>query len=208
MASPAEAALAAAHGADAVGLVGEMPSGPGCIDDPLAREIALATVPPVSPFLLTSRTTAAGIAEHARDVAVGTVQIVSHVPVAVHEALEKAAPALRRVQVVHVEGGEALALVREYDPFVHAFLLDSGRPNAPVAELGGTGRVHDWSVSGRIVRATAKPVFLAGGLRPDNVAEAIRQVRPFGIDVCSGVRTDDALDPVKLAAFVAAIAAA
>ena len=207
MASPAEAAMATAHGADAVGLVGEMPSGPGTIDDGLAREISLATLPPVTPFLLTSRVSAEGIAEHARDCAVATVQIVSHVAPSVHETLREMAPELRRVQVVHVEDGSALDWVREYDPYVDVFLLDSGRPNAPVAELGGTGRVHDWDVSAEIVRATDKPVFLAGGLRPDNVADAVRQVQPFGIDVCSGVRTDGRLDAQKLGEFVAAIAA-
>ena len=99
----------------------------------------------------------------------------------------------------------AIELVHRYAPVVHAFLLDSGRPQAAVPELGGTGRVHDWGVSAAIVEATARPVFLAGGLSPDNVADAIRQVRPFGVDICSGVRTDGALDAEKLTAFVASV---
>ena len=106
---------------------------------------------------------------------------------------------------IHVEGREALQLIPAYEPCVHAFLLDSGRPNAPVAELGGTGRAHDWAVSAAFVRATEKPVFLAGGLTAANVAEAIGQVRPYGVDLCSGVRTGGQLDPQKLFAFVTAV---
>ncbi|MFX5705237.1 hypothetical protein ABTE52_19850, partial [Acinetobacter baumannii] len=75
----------------------------------------------------------------------------------------------------------------------------------PVAELGGTGRAHDWAVSAAFVRATEKPVFLAGGLTAANVAEAIGQVRPYGVDLCSGVRTGGQLDPQKLFAFVTAV---
>jgi phosphoribosylanthranilate isomerase len=81
-------------------------------------------------------------------------------------------------------------------------------PDAPVRVLGGTGRVHDWSISRRIVEASPVPVFLAGGLTPSNVAEAIRTVRPFGVDLCTGLRTEGRLDGAKLDAFMRAVAAA
>jgi phosphoribosylanthranilate isomerase len=87
-----------------------------------------------------------------------------------------------------------------------ALLLDSGRPDMAVKELGGTGRVHDWEVSRAIRDAVEVPIFLAGGLGPDNVAEAVRAVQPFAVDVCSGLRTDGWLDEAKLRAFVAALA--
>lgn len=74
-----------------------------------------------------------------------------------------------------------------------------------MAELGGTGRAHDWAVSAAFVRATDKPVFLAGGLSAANVAAAIQQVRPYGLDLCSGVRSNGQLDAAKLAAFVRAV---
>ena len=89
-----------------------------------------------------------------------------------------------------------------------ALLLDSGRPALSVKELGGTGRVHDWAISAELVRSVSVPVFLAGGLNASNVADSIRQVRPFGVDVCSGLRTDGKLDETKLAAFVEAVASA
>ncbi len=196
-----EARLAIEHGADALGLVGEMPSGPGVIDDDLAQEIAKSTPPTVETFLLTSRVSGDGIADHVEYCGTTTVQIVQHVDVGEYQRLAKLIPTVRRVQVIHVEDRNALDLVSLYEPFVHAFLLDSGRPNAAVAELGGTGRAHDWGISAEIVAKTAKPVFLAGGLNPNNVQEAISMVAPFGVDLCSGVRTDNKLDPQLLDDF-------
>jgi phosphoribosylanthranilate isomerase len=89
-----------------------------------------------------------------------------------------------------------------------AILLDSGRPNAKVPELGGTGREHDWSVSREIVETLTTPVFLAGGLHPDNVNKAILQVSPFGVDLCSGVRTNKGLDKSLLESFVRSVRSA
>ncbi|WP_420449399.1 phosphoribosylanthranilate isomerase [Candidatus Palauibacter sp.] len=87
-------------------------------------------------------------------------------------------------------------------PLVDALLLDSGNPDLPVRQLGGTGRVHDWNHSRTIVERADCPVYLAGGLRPTNVAAALDAVRPFGVDVCSGVRTDGLLDEALLQRFM------
>lgn len=206
MASVAELRLAVAAGADAVGLVGEMPSGPGPIDDALAVEIAAATPAGVTPFLLSSRTDGAALADHARAVGVGVVQIVRHVDRAEHARLRRAAPSLKVVQVVHVEDEAAVELARGYAETADALLLDSGRPSAAVEELGGTGRAHDWALSARIVDAVRMPVWLAGGLTPANVDEAIARVRPFGIDLCSGLRPEGALDERLLRRFMRAVA--
>lgn len=203
IASCEEAAAAIAAGADAVGLVGPMPSGPGPIDDETALAVARTVGPPTDAWLLTAESEPEAIAGHAARCGVRTVQLVRHVPPNVHAVLARTVPWLRRVQVVHVEGAEALGLIDAYAANVHVFLLDSGRPSAE--ELGGTGRVHDWAVSAAFVRRSPRPVFLAGGLDPANVAGAAAAIRPFGIDVCSGVRSDGALDRDKLAAFVAAV---
>lgn len=205
IASPGEANMAINAGVDALGLVARMPSGPGTIGDKMIAEVTAFVPPPVATFLLTSETTAEAISAHIRVTNPSAVQVVSHIDPMESEKLAALEPHVRRVQVIHVEGPEALDLIPAYAPHVHAFLLDSGRPNAAVAELGGTGRAHDWAVSAAFVQTARKPVFLAGGLSAANVADAIRQVRPYGLDLCSGVRTDGRLDPKKLAAFVLAV---
>ncbi len=196
-----EAQLAIDYRADALGLVGEMPSGPGVISDDLAREIARTTPPGVETFLLTARGRGDDIADHVEYCGSTTVQIVRHIDISEYPRIIERLPTIRRVQVIHVEDESAIERVRRYEPYVHAFLLDSGRPSAPLAELGGTGRAHDWRISAAIVNETKKPVFLAGGLTPINVKEAITSVKPFGVDLCSGVRTDEKLDSEKLREF-------
>ncbi len=182
-----------------------MPSGPGPIADAKIAEVTAVVPPPVATFLLTSETTADAISAHIRKTNPSVVQVVSHIEPAESARLAKIEPHVRRVQVIHVEGSDALELIPAYSPYVHAFLLDSGRPNAAIAELGGTGRRHDWAISAAFVKASERPVFLAGGLSAANVGDAIRQVRPFGLDLCSGVRTGGRLDATKLREFVLAV---
>lgn len=207
IASPDEARIAIDAGADALGLVARMPSGPGPIADEVIAQVTAMAPPPVATFLLTCEVTAEAIAAHVERTAPSVVQIVSHIDPRESARLAERIPQVRRVQVIHVEGPEAVDLIPAYVPHVYAFLLDSGRPGAAVAELGGTGRCHDWAVSAAFVRQSPLPVFLAGGLRPDNVAEAIATVRPYGLDLCSGVRTDGRLDADKLHQFMSAVAA-
>ena len=203
--SVAEANLAVAHGASALGLVSEMPSGPGVIPDELIAAIA-ATVPKfIGTFLLTSRTEAAPIIEQIRACGTNTVQLVDAVPEAVYQNIRCELPEIRIVQVVHVTGDGAIEEAKHLSTRVDALLLDSGNPTLAVKELGGTGRVHDWERSRRIVESVKCPVFLAGGLNAGNILEAVRKVQPYGVDICSSVRTDDRLDPVKLTDFFAAI---
>lgn len=205
IASPLELRQAIAAGASAVGLVGPMPSGPGVI--PLDHIAKLATLVPASveSFLLSSQVTLEGIvAEHAV-AGTTTLQLVDAVPHEVLRALRDARPGVRLVQVIHVAGAAAVEEALAAAPLVDALLLDSGNPQAAVKELGGTGRVHDWTLSRAIVRQSGRPVYLAGGMRPDNVRAAMDAVGPHGIDVCTGVRTNGALDPDKLAAMVQAL---
>lgn len=201
-----EARLAVRCGADALGLVGAMPSGPGVIDDALIRQIAAWVPPAVGTFLLTQRTLAADIADHVKHCGTNTVQVVNPInPDEWPKLVELLPPATRRVQVIHVESEDALYLIEQYAPFVHAFLLDSGRPTAELPELGGTGRVHDWDVSARFVQLSPKPVFLAGGINEANVQRAILKVRPYGVDLCSSVRNAGQLCRNKLARFMQAV---
>jgi phosphoribosylanthranilate isomerase len=205
MASVAEAALAIRCGASAVGLVSAMPSGPGPIPEDLIAEIAASVPPGVSSFLLTSLQSADEIIAQHRRCGTDTIQIVDTLLEGTHADIRRALPGIRVVQVIHVTGEESVGEALAVAPAVHALLLDSGKPQAAVKELGGTGRTHNWSLSRRIVEGSPVPVWLAGGLNPGNAAEAIRQVGPFGLDICSGLRTGGHLDEDKLARFVAAV---
>jgi phosphoribosylanthranilate isomerase len=196
-----EARLAVQHGAAALGLVGHMPSGPGVISDALIGDIARKAPPAIGTFLLTSETDAQAIITHHRKVLTNTIQMVDALKSGTYREIREQVGAVKLVQVIHVTGERSLNEALEIAPHVDALLLDSGNPNLAVKELGGTGRVHNWSISRKIVEEVAIPVFLAGGLRPHNVQEAIETVQPFGLDLCSGVRTDGRLDPVKLAHF-------
>jgi phosphoribosylanthranilate isomerase len=199
-----EAALALEYGASALGLVSAMPSGTGVIPDELIATIAEWAPPAVSTVLLTSRTVPDEIIEQHGRCRTSTIQLVDAVPPGTHEILRSRLPGIKLIQVIHVTGPEALAAARDVGNEVDALLLDSGNPNLAVKELGGTGRVHDWSISRRIVASCGRPVFLAGGLHAGNVRDAFNSVRPFGLDVCNGVRTNNQLDPAKLEAYVAA----
>lgn len=208
IASEEEAALAIRMGASAIGLVSQMPSGPGTIAEALIRDIADNVPPGVDTFLLTCETTAERIIEQQRFCRTTTIQLVDEVGPGVHARLREALPEVSIVQVIHVRNDDSLRESVTVAPNVDALLLDSGNPSAPTKELGGTGRVHDWVLSRRIRESVDVPVYLAGGLNPGNVGKAIVQVGPFGVDVCSGLRPSGKLDEVKLAAFMRAVALA
>ncbi|MGH9947251.1 MAG: phosphoribosylanthranilate isomerase [Pyrinomonadaceae bacterium] len=201
IANEMEAEAAVSFGASAIGLVGAMPSGPGPISDEGIYRIARSIPPPIATFLLTSEQTAQGIIEHHHRTKTNTIQIVDELIGRDYKTIRDALPNIKLVQVIHVVGEESLDEAAELAEFVDAILLDSGNPNLTVKELGGTGRRHDWRLSRRIVETCGKPVFLAGGLNAENVREATETVQPFGLDLCSGVRTDGNLDLKKLEDF-------
>ena len=198
--------MAVSYGASALGLVSDMPSGPGVISDDLIREIASIIPPAVSSFLLTCKQDAASIIRQQRQSGVNTIQICDRLDSGSYQELRDALPGISIVQVVHVTGAESVEEAITLAPHVNGILLDSGNQTLAVKELGGTGRTHDWSLSRRIREAVDVPVFLAGGLKPANIGEAIRQVEPFGVDVCNGVRSDGRLDEAKLSEFFRNIA--
>lgn len=200
-----EAALAVRYGAFAVGLVSRMPSGPGVIPEKRIARIAAAVPRHVKTVLLTSlRSPGAIVAQHRR-CGTDAIQVCDRLQRGSLADLRESLPGVWLIQVIHVNGTEALEEASTVATRVDALLLDSGSPSGDVKELGGTGRTHDWNTSRSVVRGVKAPVFLAGGLRPGNVTEAIHRVRPFGIDVCTGVRSEGRLDETKLAAFVSAV---
>ena len=197
--------MAIQAGADALGLVGKMPSGPGPIADELIAAIAKTIPPPIASFLLTSEQSATAIIEHVKRVHTTTVQIVDELTEGEYVHIREALPHLRIVQVVHVTGKESIGQAREVQQHVDAILLDSGNPKLAVKTLGGTGNIHNWQISRELVASVNVPVFLAGGLNAGNIVEAIMNVKPFAVDVCSGVRTNGKLDKQKLQSFIAAV---
>jgi phosphoribosylanthranilate isomerase len=199
--SPVEAALAIKHGAAALGLVGQMPSGPGIIDDDLIRSIVKTIPPPISSFLLTSETSARNIIDHYQKVQTTTIQIVDALSDRQYQLIRQELPNVKLVQVIHVLNEASIEEAIEISEFVDAVLLDSGNPNLLVKELGGTGRIHDWRLSRQIREAINVPMFLAGGINNDNVRQAVELVQPFGLDLCSSVRTNGLLDERKLEVF-------
>lgn len=199
--SVSEAQMAMQYGASAIGLVGRMPSGPGPIEDELIKSIAVTIPPPVATFLLTSETGAGKIIDHHKRTFTNTIQLVDELPALDYAIIKDAIPAIKLVQVIHVIDGGSVEEAIKVSQYVNAILLDSGNPKLAIKELGGTGRVHNWKLSRKIVESIPVPVFLAGGLNSSNVRKAIDQVQPYGVDVCSGVRTKGRLDENKLKAF-------
>jgi phosphoribosylanthranilate isomerase len=193
-----EAKLAIAHGAAAIGLVGRMPSGPGIITDELIHSIAKTVLPPIDSFLLTSETTAEAIIAHHNKVNTTTIQIVDALSGREYHKIREAIPHVKLVQVIHVMDEKAVQEAIEISEWVDAILLDSGNPNLSTKVLGGTGKTHNWDLSKKIREKISLPIFLAGGINKDNIRKAIDHVQPFGIDLCSSVRTNGQLDERKL----------
>ncbi|HTL30022.1 MAG TPA: phosphoribosylanthranilate isomerase [Tepidisphaeraceae bacterium] len=202
IASLDEAKMAIDAGASALGLVSAMPSGPGPISEEEIAKIAPRVPPGVATFLLTCKQRGVEIVNQLHRTGCNTIQLCDELEVDEYALIRRACPSVRIVQVIHVQDHDSLEEAKAVWPHVDAILLDSGRPRAATKELGGTGRVHDWQTSRRIRDAVSVPVYLAGGLRTDNVRQAIEEVKPFGLDLCTGVRTDGKLDFTKLNAFM------
>ncbi len=200
-----EAQTAIRCGADALGLVSAMPSGPGVIDDDAIARIAATIPPPIATFLLTSSQDPDGIIDQQKRCGANTLQLVDKQKPSTYGQLRDTLPGVALVQVVHVTDMASVEKAETIAPHVDALLLDSGDPSAAVKELGGTGRTHEWALSRQIRQRVDVPVFLAGGLNTNNVGPALEQVQPFGVDLCSGVRTSGQLDDAKLLRFMCAV---
>ncbi len=200
--SKEEADLAIRYGASALGLVSEMPSGPGVISNEQIVEIAAQIPPGITKVLLTSKQTSAAIISQVKMWPINAIQIVDKLIDEGYDVIRTALPAVSIIQVIHVTGENAITEAEAVEPFVDAVLLDSGNPDLHLKELGGTGRTHNWQTSHEIVRRLDIPVFLAGGLNAENIQKAVTAVHPFAVDVCSGVRTNDRLDEDKLSRFM------
>jgi phosphoribosylanthranilate isomerase len=204
--SVGEAQLAVMYGASALGLVSRMPSGPGVIEEGLIAKIAAQVPPAVASFLLTCEQDVKAIVAQQRRCRTNTIQICDRLNEGTYEDLKSGLPGVSIVQVIHVVGPESVDEAVTIAPHVDGILLDSGNPALATKELGGTGRKHNWALSRLIREQIGVPIFLAGGLNAGNVKQAIEEVEPYGLDICSGVRTDGKLDENKLSQFFENIA--
>ena len=200
-----EAETAIAQGASAIGLVSEMPSGPGVISEEDIERIAESVPEGINTFLLTSKQDTKSIIDQIKRCKTNTVQIVDEIVKGKYSDIREALPNIKIVQVLHVRDEKSINNAQELEQQVDAILLDSGNQKLEVKELGGTGKTHDWSISKKIVEAVNIPVYLAGGIKAENVKEAVETVNPYGVDLCSSVRTDSKLDLDKLKNFFAQI---
>jgi phosphoribosylanthranilate isomerase len=196
--------MAINYGASALGLVGKMPSGPGVIEDGAIAAIARSVPPPISTFLLTSETDAKNVINHHQKTHTSTIQLVDEIPDNAYQKIRASIPGIKLVQVVHVLDASSIDYAIKVAENSDALLLDSGNPAAAIKILGGTGKTHNWKLSRNIVEQVHIPVFLAGGLTSENVQEAVETVQPFGVDLCSSVRTSGNLDERKLSQFMKA----
>jgi phosphoribosylanthranilate isomerase len=200
-----EAKIALDFGADVLGLVAKMPSGPGTIEDDLIAQIVQNIPADTDTFLLTPKTNPYEIVEHQQLTGTNCIQLVDAVSIEDYAILRTHLPNIKLIQVIHVTDEKSVEEAIAYAEVADMILLDSGNPNLKIKELGGTGRTHNWELSRKIVESIRKPVFLAGGLKAENIREAIQFVQPYGVDLCSGVRTDGKLDVTKLKHFFEAI---
>lgn len=201
-----EAQMAIAAGASAIGLVSAMPGGPGVISERRIAEIAKSVPAHIATFLLTSKTNPEEIIQQHRKVKTSAIQIVDRLKPADYKILNGELQGVLLVQVVHVMNKDSCKEALSIAEYADAILLDSGNPHLAIKELGGTGRTHNWDLSREIVEKAGIPVYLAGGLNPENVRQAVKRVQPFAVDVCSGVRTGGRLDELKLAKFFSRLA--
>jgi len=203
--SPEEAQLALSFGAAAVGLVSEMPVGPGELPDSMIREIVKSLPESTGTFLLTAVTEPDRLVEKARACAVNTLQLWDSLPPDGYARLRSELPGVSIVQAIHVIDRSAVEAAVSAARLADALVLDSSNPDVPFRWESQAGQTHDWDISREIVETVDSPVLLAGGLSPENIEFAVRTVQPYGVDVCTGVRSDDLLDRRKVTAFFEAL---
>jgi phosphoribosylanthranilate isomerase len=205
IANSEEASIAKSLGADAIGLVSEMPSGPGMISEFQIKQIIKKLPPFVIPVLLTSKNRAVPICDQVKYCRPRAVQLCEPLDESELKQLTQLIPGIPLIRVIHVSGQESVEEAKTYESYVNGLLLDTGQRSGPAKQLGGTGKTHDWFISAEIVKSVNVPVILAGGLNPQNVKQAVKYVKPYAVDVCSGVRSNGQLDSAKLYQFISAV---
>jgi len=188
--------VAVAAGADAVGFVVEISRSKRSIDRDDARTLIEGLPPFVSSVIVVEPESVAEAAKLALDTGADVIQVNDTLSFEELESLREMV-SQRLVATIPARPG-MLDDAKRMSEVADALLIDS----LEGGKLGGTGTVHDWDMSADLVKNIALPVILAGGLDPENVALAIKTVRPYAVDVSSGVETDGSKDTMKIEAFL------
>ena len=197
-ASLADMRCAIDAGCDAVGFIMGVTYQSADVVTPAEAAEMIRELPPfIEPVAVTHLRETEDLIGLAKDSRCTTLQIQDTVEPSGIPVIRDALPYLKIVKAVHVTDESAIRTAKRYEPYADALLLDTRTRE----RIGGTGIPHDWNISATIVANSAIPVILAGGLTPENVAEAIRRVRPYGVDVHTGVKKDGVRNPERTLAF-------
>ena len=196
--SPMDVQCAIDAGCDALGFImGVTHQSSDVVTPAEAAEMVRRLPPFIEPVAVTHLQGTDDLINLVRDSRCTTLQIQDAIEPSEMDTIRDALPFAKIVKAVHVIDESAIKVGKLYEPYADALILDSRTRE----KIGGTGIPHDWNISATIVANSAIPVILAGGLTPGNVAEAIRRVRPYGVDVHTGIKRDSVRDPEKTLMF-------
>lgn len=183
-----DAVFCAQNGVDIIGLlVGQVHNSNEFISKQSAKEIKDALPPSTLTTLITHLEDADKIIDIAKYVDVDYIQLHSYIMESEVEKIKKALPDKKLLRLIHIDNGKILNDISRFK-YVDFYFTDS--INKKTNQFGGTGLMHDWSVDKKLIQSLDKPVFIAGGLNPDNVAQIIEYCKPYGVDVNSGCRAE------------------
>jgi len=185
-------------GCDAVGFIMGVTHQSSDFVTPAEAAKMIRHLPPfIEPVAVTHLQETNDLIRLVRDSRCTTLQIQDTVEPSGIDTIRDALPYLKVLKAVHVMDESAIPTAKRYEPYADALILDTRTRE----KIGGTGIPHDWNISATIVANSAIPVILAGGLTPENVASAIRKVRPYGVDVHTGIKKDGVRSPERTLAF-------
>lgn len=205
-ADEAEARMLDACGVDLLGLPLRLDVNRPDMSEALAAGVLAATGLGPRTVLITYDPDPASIVALSRELGVGAVQLHGDATPKTAEGIRSRDPDLAVLKSLVIRpqgagGSKPEDIVTAFAPVVDVFITDTYDPTSGAS--GATGKTHDWAVSRRLVELSPKPVILAGGLNPDNVAEAIATVRPWGVDAHTGLEGPDGRkDEAKVLRFV------
>ena len=189
--------LACELGADMLGFVVEVPSSPRSLSLEEAARLMELVPEDVRSVIVTVPQGLRRVLEAYKRLKPDILQIHGHLELS---GLREEIPNVKIVKALGMRSSSVIEEALKCSKFVDGFLADSPHPG----KFGGTGLTHDWSLSKRLRDAVyPKPFILAGGLNPENVESAVRLVKPYAVDVSSGVELKPGMkDPEKLEAFI------